>query len=99
MVAGTDEYRQQLMILHCASTDLLSPTVAWAVYDGAAPSGAAPMRTGDAKEPPYLSVLEAMRDGWRVLQVPQPPVVPGAEHETADLPFRFVLAREVLRHD
>lgn len=99
VIAATDEYRQQLMILHCASTDLLAATVAWSVYDGAAPAGAPPMLTGDAHEPPYRSVLDAMRDGWRVLQVPQPALLPGAEHETADLPFRFVLTREVLRHE
>jgi len=99
MSGGTDELRQQLMILHCASTDLVARTVAWALYDGAAPAEAPQMQTGDEEEPPYLSVLEAMRDGWRVLQVPQAALVPGGEHETADLPFRFVLAREVPCHE
>lgn len=96
--AGAEQvsYRQQIMILHSASTDLCDRTVGWALYDGAAPWDAPQMRTGDEADPPYPSVLAAMRDGWRVLQVPEPRHVPGWEHETAELPFGFVLAREVL---
>lgn len=94
----TDELRQQLLILHCGSTDPQSATVAWALYDGAAPAEASQMRTGDGDEPPYPSVLAAMREGWRVLQFPQPSFIPGREHETAGLSFEFVLSREVPRH-
>jgi hypothetical protein len=89
------QYRQQVLVLHGASTDLLSSTVAWSLYDGAAPADAPQMRTGDSAEPPYESVLAAMRDGWSVIQVPQPGVVPGWEHQAGALPFQFVLTREV----
>lgn len=90
-----DDYRQQVLILHSASTDLLAHTVAWAMYDGAARADHTDMRTGDSSEPPYDSVVAAMRDGWHLLQVPQPAVVPGWEHQAGALPFQFVLAREV----
>ena len=61
--------RQQLLILHLRSADLASDTVAWALYDGALPSSHVQMQSGDQTEPPYESVLAAMRDGWRVIQL------------------------------
>lgn len=89
------ECKQQVLVLHSASTDLLASTVGWAFYDGAVPPDAPQMRTGDAAEPPYDNVVAAMRDGWRVIQVPQPAVTPGWEHQAEALPFQFVLTREV----
>jgi hypothetical protein len=89
------EYRQQVLVLHSSSTDLVAHTVAWALYDGAAPADAPGMRTGDGASPPYDSVVAAMRDGWHVIQVPQPAVTPGWEHQAGELPFQFVLTREV----
>jgi hypothetical protein len=41
-------------------------------------------------------VLAAMRDGWRVIQFPSlRPPAPGAEHDTAFLPYEFVLEKLV----
>jgi hypothetical protein len=62
-VAGT--LRQNLLILYTAAADLSSPIVAWSRYEGAPTGDAAP-----SDQPPYDSVVAAMRDGWRVLQVP-----------------------------
>ena len=51
---------------------------------------------GDGDKPPYPSVLAAMRDGWRVIQMPPcAPAVPGAEHDTAFLQYEFVLEKLV----
>ena len=51
---------------------------------------------GDADEPPYSSVLAAMRDGWRVIQLPQlRAAAAGAEHATAFLEYEFVLEKMV----
>ncbi len=53
---------------------------------------------GDADTPPYESVLAAMKDGWRVIQVPQPGAAPsGQEHQTAFLRFEYVLEKLVDR--
>jgi hypothetical protein len=51
---------------------------------------------GDAAKPPYESVLAAMRDGWRVIQLPglRAPAR-GAEHDTAFLEYEFVLEKLV----
>ena len=42
--------------------------VAWAVYDGSLGRDGVQMQTGSEDAPPYGSVLDAMRDGWRVFQ-------------------------------
>lgn len=87
------ELRQQLLVLHLAGPDLASGTVAWALYDGAADAESR-MQTADEESPPYGSVLEAMRNGWRVLQMSSPPPAP-VRHETGQLPYEFVLERLV----
>jgi hypothetical protein len=88
--------RQQILILHLALPGLESDTIAWALYDGATPSSTLPMQSGDSQEPPYPSVLEAMRDGWNLLQLPTLPVyIPGHEHESGHLPYEYVLERKV----
>jgi hypothetical protein len=88
--------RQQILILHLADPDLESRTVAWALYDGAKPKGQLQMQTGDSDTPPYESVLDAMRDGWNVLQLPSLPIfLSGHEHEQGHLPNEYVLERKV----
>ena len=61
------QVRQNLLILYTAGADLWGPVVAWSRYNGAAD----PPPPGAGEQPPYPSVVAAMRDGWRVLQVPQ----------------------------
>ncbi len=88
--------RQQILILHLAEPDLGAQTVAWALFDGTCPAGDEQMQAGDRPEPPYESVVDAMYDGWRVVQLPQLPTYPhGAEHETGPLPWEYVLERFV----
>ena len=89
-------WRQQILILHLATSDLASRTVAWSLYDGASPPGTRPMQSGDQSAPPYASVLEALRDGWNVFQLAALPVyLPGHEHETGHLPYEYALERKV----
>ena len=85
------EERQQILILHSGRLDLKGPVVAWALFDGAQPDDDRQMKTGDADEPPYASVVDAMRDGWRVLQLPQPP----SELDPGHLDHEYVLERMV----
>jgi hypothetical protein len=88
--------RQQILILHLANPDLESGTVAWALYDSTKPKGELQMNSGDSDVPPYESVLDAMRDGWNVIQVPQLPLfLAGHEHEQGHLPYEYVLERKV----
>ncbi|GCE16022.1 hypothetical protein [Tengunoibacter tsumagoiensis] len=88
--------RQQILILHLKSSDLASKTIAWACYDGALSASERQMQSGDSVTPPYSSVLEAMQDGWFVIQLPAlPTYLPGHEHETNNLPYEYVLERKV----
>lgn len=88
--------RQQILILHLAISSLEGKTIAWALFDGAAPAEKQQMQSGDEETPPYESVLAAMRDGWNVIQVPVLPIyIPGHEHEGGHLPYEYVLERKV----
>lgn len=90
------DLRQQILILHLAHPELDATTVAWALYDGAAPADQLQMQSGDQDTPPYRSVLAAMRDGWFVMQLPTLPYyVRGHEHEIGHLPYEYVLERKV----
>ena len=85
--------KQKLLILYAANSSLDSPVGAWSLFDG---TGREKHMAGDADKPPYASVVAAMRDGWRVIQLPQlRPAVRGAEHETAFLEYEVVLEKMV----
>lgn len=80
-------------MLCLANPDLDSRVVAWSSYDG---TGKTYAMAGDADEPPYPSVLAAMKDGWRVIQFP--PLLaaaPSLEHRTGFLRFEYVLEKLV----
>jgi hypothetical protein len=82
--------RQKLLVLCTGTPDLTGAVCAWAIWDG---TGKEDHTTGDADEPPYPSVLAAMRDGWRCIQFPPPTPTPpqrGA-FDTGYLRFEFVL--------
>lgn len=88
--------RQQILVLQLSDPDLDSRTVAWSFYDGAKSADELQMQTGDSNEPPYASVLAAMRDGWKVIQFPQLPyLVREHEHDVGHLPYEYVLERMV----
>ncbi|HXU61355.1 MAG TPA: hypothetical protein VN962_06615 [Polyangia bacterium] len=85
--------RQQLLILYATTSSPDSDVGAWSIFDG---TGRQPHMAGDTDKPPYPSVLAAMRDGWRVIQLPALQAAPpGAEHDTAFLRYEFVLEKLV----
>ena len=65
--------RQRLLILYLQNSALDSPVVGWTQYNG---DTLAPPVSGDEDEPPYATGLDALRDGWRTIQIsalePQP---------------------------
>ena len=83
--------RQRLLFLYLANSCLSSETCAWAEYDG---TGKYPYTGAHTEEPPYWSVLEAMQDGWRVVQFPseQWATKDNAFH-TGPLPYEFILEK------
>lgn len=83
--------RQKLLVLYLYSPDLNSSVCAWSMFDG---TGRTQPTSGDADQPPYNSVVEAMRDGWRVIQFPQQfPAYPGMEYTTSFLKHEYIMER------
>ncbi|WP_421726053.1 hypothetical protein [Bauldia sp.] len=57
---------QKLLILYLHTSALDSRVTAWTMYDGTTKT---PPVSGDEDEPPYETGLDALHDGWRVIQM------------------------------
>ena len=85
------QFRQKILVLYLHTPNLDSHVVAWSEYDGTGRSNAT---TGDSAQPPYNSVLSAMKEGWREVHFPQQfPAHPGMEYQTAYLRFEYILEK------
>ena len=99
------QLRQKILILHLYNPDLNSPVTAWSMYDGTAQpkageESAYATQSGNEEAPPYKSVVDAMRDGWRVIQFPmQFPAYPGTEYQTSYLKYEYILEKLEDVHD
>lgn len=80
-------------MLYSANANLTSEVVGWSLYDG---TGASEFEASGEAQQPYTSVLAAMRDGWRVIQLPVLQTVdPGALRQLGYLRFETVLEQLV----
>ena len=83
--------RQQILHLWLHAAALDTKVAAWAFYDGTdgghAPS-AAPLPDD---EPPYETGVDALRDGWMLLQAPGPL----GTTSNAELGIEFVFERHI----
>ena len=77
------------MYLHSKSTNIQSPLSGWAIYDPYKDN--IPKLT--SQNPPYKSVLDAMSDGWRILQFPRPENFPFSDIDNSYLTFEFILEK------
>lgn len=76
------------MVLYLANSALDSRVIAWAFYDG---TGKERHMAGDSDTPPYDNGLQALEDGWRLLQMsPLNPHPPGREFDTSYLKYEFL---------
>ena len=83
--------RQQVLTLYLATSALDSGVLGWSIYDG---TGRDAHTTGDSDEVPYESGLDALRDGWRLIQMPVLiPPYPGEEYSTSFLKYGFVFEK------
>src|SRR5687767_11988585 len=72
---------QKILILYLADSALDSKVIGWTIYDG---TGRETHTPGDSDTPPYASGMDALKAGWRVIQLPQLiPPYPGAEFSTS----------------
>jgi hypothetical protein len=83
--------RQKLLYLYLSNSFPSSGTIAWSIYDG---TGKEEPEYRVDSEPPYSSALDAMKDGWRVIQVPVlMPHQKGQEYNTDYLRFEYILEK------
>ena len=83
--------RQKVLTLYLSNSALDSPVVGWSVYDG---TGKDSHTTGDSIEPPYETGLDALKDGWRLIQ--QPVLIapyPGEEYTTSFMKYGFLFEK------
>ena len=85
--------RQKVLVLYLKSSALDSGVAGWAMYDG---TGKRRHMAGDEQEPPYQSGLDALQDGWRLIQAsPLQPEAPGDEFRTSYLKYEFFFEKMV----
>ena len=83
--------RQKLLVLYLGHSGLDAHVVSWAQWDGTGKQDHIP---GDQQEPPYPTGLDALRDGWRLIQMsPLQPHPPGGEFTTSYLKYEFVFEK------
>ncbi len=83
--------KQLLLYLYSKSTNLRSPLGGWALYNPTEPE----VPILPSQEAPYASVLDAVRDGWRIVQFPRPELHNFSDVDNAYLGFEFILEKFV----
>jgi hypothetical protein len=85
--------RQQVLVLYLSNSALDSAVVGWSCYDG---TGATSPTTGDSEQPPYQTGLDALKDGWRLIQAAQLiPPYPDHEYDVSFLKHEFFFEKIV----
>lgn len=83
--------RQKVLTLYLSTSALDSGVLAWAIYDG---TGKEAFTTGDSAAPPYATGMDALLDGWRLIQHPiLIPPYPGEELTTSFMKYGFVFEK------
>lgn len=91
ITTALDSRKQMVLYLYSKSTNLRSPLGAWALYDATAPDEPV-LPSQDA---PYTSVLDAVGDGWRIVQFPRPELYDFTDVDNAYLSYEFILEKFV----
>ncbi|MGB1340718.1 MAG: hypothetical protein ACPHAN_02970 [Pseudomonadales bacterium] len=85
--------RQNILVLYLSTSALDTPVIGWSRYNGA---GEDPPMAGDGNQPPYRTGVDALRDGWRLIQAsPLMAPAPGAEFRTDYLKYEFLFEKWV----
>ena len=83
------EPRQLVLYLNSRSSSMRSGISSWALYDPTTVHEP----TLPAQEPPYGSVLEAVADGWRIVQFPISKLYSYQHIDNDYLGFEFILEK------
>ena len=96
------ETRQMVLYLYAKSTNPCSAIASWALYDPSEPQQENQLVASDtfpiapklpSQDSPYNSVMEAMADGWRVVQFPREELHPFSDADNSYLGFGFILEK------
>lgn len=91
--SATPNLRQQVMVLYLGTSSLDSSVIGWTRYDG---TGRSKPTMGDSDQPPYGTGVEALLDGWRLIQMSQLlPHDKGNEYDVSYLPYEFLFEKLV----
>ncbi|MEZ4662789.1 MAG: hypothetical protein R2911_35010 [Caldilineaceae bacterium] len=83
--------RQKVLVLYLSNSALDSRVKGWSLYDG---TGQSNPTTGDSDAPPYETGVDALKDGWRVIQFPQLiPPYPNMEYTTSFQMYEFIFEK------
>ena len=91
VTTALNSQKQLLLYLYSKSTNPRSPIGGWALYDATAPDEPV-LPSQDA---PYTSVLDAVKDGWRIVQFPRPELYTFTDVDNAYLTYEFILEKFV----
>ena len=81
--------RQDILYLQSGNTSPSGPVVGMLLIEDGQPSDG----PADPDEWPYQTVLEAVRDGWRIISFPNMALLAVPESEPMGLGFEFILER------
>ncbi|MBT3342097.1 MAG: hypothetical protein HN712_15730 [Gemmatimonadetes bacterium] len=88
-LAGTP--RQLVLYLYSKSTNMRSGLASWMLYDATKPQEP----TLPSQEAPYDSVLDAVADGWRIVQFPDAKLYSYQGVDNDYLGYEFILEKMV----
>ena len=82
---------QQLLVLYLFNSSLDSKVVAWSMWDGCSDRD---HFAGEEDQSPYATGLDALKDGWRLIQMsPLLPPVKGDEYTTSVFKYEFIFEK------
>ena len=97
-MSNSDTLRQKILVLYLSSSSLEAEVVAWSLYDG---TGEYLHMPGDTEESPYQTGIEALKDGWRLIQAS--PLIQhseGDEFKTGYFKYEFFFEKIISKeHD
>ena len=81
--------RQMVLYLYSKSTNMRSAIASWALYDPTVSYEP----TLPSQDIPYDSVIEAVNDGWRIVQFPRAELYQFSDVDNAYLGYEFILEK------
>jgi hypothetical protein len=83
---------QDVLVLWQSTPGLDAAVIAWSRYEASKGTGISDLV--DEEEPPYRNAMEAMRDGWQVIQMSEvKPRSADDAYEDGPLPYQTVLSK------